>query len=282
MMLKKKQIVVIVSVIAVMGYLISQPVKGLIKAQEEQADSTAAQTAGGPNIDLAYVSEAAKPLVGAAANEITTIEAKLKGASGDAEKLSLQKELAQKWDDVNQPAPGAFYYQEIARKENTYKNWLAAGAHFNDAYKFSQDTLARQAFLRHGAEAFKNALKLEPESLEAKTGLGISNVNGAAASPMEGISLLLEVVKKDPTNRNANLNLGLFSMKSGQFDKAVERFKTVIAQKPEVEPYFYLAESYKQLGQKSNAIEAYEQCKSMMSDPAFTQRIDEFINELKN
>lgn len=279
-MLKKKQIVVIASVVAVMGYLVSQPVKGLVKAQEEHND--AAQTPAASNINLAYVSEAAKPLIGAAATGITELEAKLKATSDDKEKLNLKKELAGKWDDVNQPGPGAFYYQEIAQKENTFKAWLTTGEHFNDAFKFSQDTLARPAFLQRGAESFKNALKLDPESLEAKTGLGIANVNGAAASPMEGISLLLEVVKKDPTNRNANLNLGLFSMKSGQYDKAVERFKTVIAQKPEVEPYFYLAESYKQLGQKKEAIKAYEQCKSMMSDPAFTQRIDEFIKELKN
>jgi cytochrome c-type biogenesis protein CcmH/NrfG len=36
----------------------------------------------------------------------------------------------------------------------------------------------------------------------------------------------------------------------------------MIAQKEEVEPYFYLAESYKQLGQKTEAIAAYEKCKN--------------------
>ena len=35
-------------------------------------------------------------------------------------KLELQKELAKKWDDVNQPAPAAFYYQDVARSENTF------------------------------------------------------------------------------------------------------------------------------------------------------------------
>jgi uncharacterized protein HemY len=98
---------------------------------------------------------------------------------------------------------------------------------------------------------------------------------------MKGIGLLLEVVKQDPNNLKANLNLGMFSMKSGQFEKAVERFKTVIAQKPEVEPYFYLAESYKQLGMRKEAIAAYQKCKEMMPDPTFGQRIDEYIKELK-
>ena len=81
---------------------------------------------------------------------------------------------------------------------------------------------------------------------------------------MQGIALLREVVAQDPNNINANLNLGLFSMKSGQFDKAVQRFKIIIAHKPDFESYFYLAETYKQLGQKPEAIAAYEKCKQMM------------------
>jgi uncharacterized protein HemY len=101
-------------------------------------------------------------------------------------------------------------------------------------------------------------------------------------SPMQGIMMLLNVVKQDPNNRNANLNLGLFAMKSGQFEKAVARFKNMIAQKPEVEPYFYLAESYKQLGMKKEAIDAYQKCKEMIPDPIVGQKIDQYIKELKN
>ena len=67
-----------------------------------------------------------------------------------------------------------------------------------------------------------------------------------------------------------------------QVEKAVDRFKTIIAQKPGIEPYFYLAESYKQLGMKQEAIAAYEKCKTMMPDPTFDQKIDGYIKELKN
>ena len=99
---------------------------------------------------------------------------------------------------------------------------------------------------------------------------------------MQGIALLREVVDKDPNNVAANLNLGLFSMKSGQYDKAVARFKTLIAIKPDFEAYFYLAESYKQIGKKQEAIAAYQKCKELMPDPSFTQRIDQYIKELQN
>ena len=284
--MKKAQIGLIIAIVAIIAYLFHLEPQGLIKPKETResagAKITEAKT-GNTNVDVAYVSASAKQIIGAnLAAEISNLETSLKNAGSDADKLKLQKQLAKKWDDVNQPAPAAFYYQAVARKENTYDNWISAGDRFNDAYKAGQDTVAQPAFVLNAVEAFQNAQKLNPNGLDAKTGLGVAYVNGGAPSPMQGIALLLDVVKQDPDNRKANLNLGLFAMKSGQYEKAVERFKKLIAQKPEVEPYFYLAESYKQLGMKKEAIDAYEQCKIMLPDPNFVGRIDQFIKELKN
>ncbi|WP_183567950.1 tetratricopeptide repeat protein [Mucilaginibacter sp. SP1R1] len=282
--MNKKQIAISAAIVVIMGYLYYLPVKGLIKSKEAKTDKTNVMTANrkaSAAVTVDMVSAPAKAAIGAALTaKINDLEGQLKNASG-ADELKLQKQLATQWDDVNQPAPAAFYYQAMARKENTLEDWLNAGNRFNDAYKLTQDTLTQPVFVTNAAEAFQNALKLKPESLEGKTGLGVAYVNGAAG-PMQGIALLLDVVKKDPNNWNANLNLGMFAMKSGQYEKAVGRFKTLLAQKAELEPTFYLAESYKQLGMKKEAIEAYQKCKEMMPDPVFGQRIDEYIKELKN
>ena len=288
-----KQITVIGIAVAISGYLYFQPVKGLIKPKTAKA-SPGIVTPNRPvntNINVADVSPAAKAAVGAAlAARINDLESQLKNANTDPAKLELQKQLAKQWDDDNQPAPAAFYYLEVARKEKTFAEWVDAGSRFNDAFKTTQDTTVQPAFVANAIEAFTNATKLQPDNLDAKTGLGTAYVNQTSlgitdpngGSPMQGITLLLDVVKKDPINRNANLALGLFAMKSGQFSKAVTRFKTVITQKAEVEPYFYLAESYKQLGMKKEAIAAYQQCKEMIPDPIASQKIDQFIKELQN
>lgn len=281
--MNKKQIVVSVVIVAIMGYLYSLPVKGLIKPSQTH-DTAQAAPAGKAvsSVTVTTVSEPAKAAIGAALSaKINELEGQLANVSTDDAKLPIEKQLATRWDDVNQPAPAAFYYQAVARKENSFDAWLKAGDRFNDAYKITQDTAVTPAFITGAVEAFTNALKLKPQSLEGKTGLGVAYVNGGA-SPMQGIALLREVIAQDPENINANLNLGLFSMKSGQYDKAVQRFKTVISKKPGFEPYFYLAETYKQLGQKSEAIAAYQKCKELMPDPVFGQRIDQYIKELKN
>jgi len=279
--MKVKQIVVIVVVCIITGYLYLLPPKGLVKPKATRTNAGVAGGAQTSNISVATVSAAGKIAIGAAlSGKINDLENQLKNTP-ENNKPALEKQLATQWDDDNQPAPAAFYYMEVARKENKFEDWLNAGNRFNDSYKLTQDTSSQALFVANAAEAFQNALKLKSESLEAKTGLGIAYVNGGVM-PMQGIKLLLEVVKLDSKNVSANLNLGLFSMKSGQYAKAVDRFKAVIAAKPGFEPYFDLAETYTQLGKKTEAIAAYQKCKELMPDPVFGQRIDEYIKELKN
>jgi len=283
--MKKAQIAVILAVVLIMGCLLLLKPVGLKPTQTRSSPGARVSEtqAGNANVNVDYVSATAKQAIGNnLAAGIANLETSLKNAGSDADRLKLQKELAKKWDDVNQPAPAAFYYQAIAGTENTYQDWVNAGDRFNDAFRYSQDTVAAPILVLNAVTAFQSALKLKADGPDAKTGLGIAYVNGGAPSPMQGIALLLDVVKQDPNNRKANLNLGLFAIKSGQFEKGAERFKGMIAAKPEFEPYFYLAECYKQLGMKKEAIDAYEKSKELMPDPAFTQQVDGYIKELKN
>lgn len=106
-------------------------------------------------------------------------------------------------------------------------------------------------------------------------------MNGLGA-PMEGIAMLLEVVAKDPKNLKANMNLGLFSIKSGQFGKAIPRFNTVIEQAPTPEAYFYLGTALENLGKNKEAVEAYLQSKKLAANPTLTSFIEKKIVELNN
>ena len=290
--MQKKQIVVLVAVMAIMGYLFFLPVKGLKKQKSGDGHTNApiSKARKVNQVSVEMVSAAAKVAIGnSLAAQLTDLEKQLKSSNEGPAKLALQKQLAKKWDDVNQQAPAAFYYLEIAKQENTFNNWLEAGRHFNEAFKFTQDTVVQPFFVVNALNAYKNAIKLNSKSLDAKTGLGIAFVNQTSlgmadadgGSPMQGIMMLLDVVKQDPNNINANLSLGMFAMKSGQYDKAVLRFKTIIAQKPnDLEPYFYMAESYKQLGMNKEALAAYQKCKELNPDPDFGQQINNYIKDI--
>ncbi len=281
-MLNRKQVVVVGSAVVLMGLMLSMDIQGLVKPKE--GSEAAPVNTAAPAVkafSLEEVSEASKQSLTANLNkQVTDLEAALKSAS-ENEKVDLQKQLAQKWDDLNQAAPAAFYYELVAQKEPGFSPWLKAGNKFTDAYQQTTDTIMQPALVQKAIYAYQQADKLQPNTPEVKTGLGIAYVSGTP-NPMQGIQLLLDVVKNDPENLKANLNLGLFSMKSGQYEKAVERFKTVISLAPSAEAWFYLASSYENMGMKSDAIGAYLKTKEIAADPNMSQFVDRKVNELSN
>lgn len=283
-MLQRKQIVVIGSVAVLMGLMLSLDIQGLVKPNEGAAAANASGTAQVEKVkevSLEDISLKSKESLNASLKkQISDLEAQLKSSS-ESEKLNIQKQLAQQWDDVNQTTPAAFYYELIAEKEPNFDSWLKAGDKFTDAYQQSMDTLVQPALVQKAISSYQKADKIKPNTLEVKTGLGIAYVTGTP-NPMQGITLLLDVVKQDPKNLKANLNLGLFSMKSGQFDKAVERFKTVIDIAPSAEAWFYLASSYENMDRKAEAIAAYLKTKEIAADPNMSTFVDRKVNELSN
>jgi len=281
-MLNRKQFVVVGSAVVLMGLMLSMDIQGLVKPKEGAETATASQPASpAKTFSLEEVSILSKQTLTASLNkQVSDLEAELKSAS-ENDKVDLQKKLAQQWDDLNRAAPSAFYYELIAQKEPGFTPWLKAGDKFTEAYQQTADTLMQPALVQKAINAYQQADKLQPNTPEVKTGLGIAYVSGTP-NPMQGITLLLDVVKNDPKNLKANLNLGLFSMKSGQYEKAVERFKTVISIAPTAEAWFYLASSYENMGMKSEAIGAYLKTKEIAADPNMSQFVDRKVNELSN
>lgn len=277
--MNRKQIAVIGLVVVLMGLLLSLDIKGLVK-EGEHSDEGAENAVQTSVLTIEKASETAKQSLNAnLAQQISELENQLKSADA-SEKANFQKQLAVKWDDVNQPVPSAFYYELLAKAGNNYSHWIKAGDLFTDAYQAEKDSLIQPALVQKAIETYQKALELQSGSLDAKTGLGVAYVSGTP-NPMQGITLLLEVVKQDPKNVKANLNLGLFSIKSGQFDKAVNRFKTVIEVKPTPDAWFYMASAYENLGQKDEAIAAYEKSKELAADPNLSRYVDSKIQELK-
>src|SRR5690606_6228280 len=275
-MLNTKQIILIAGVIVLMIILYLQPLKSLVK--EEDAAAGVETMAPSNDFTLENVSEVAKQGLNTnLQKDITDLETSLKEASED-EKLPLLKQLAEKWDDVNKLSPHAYALEEIAKREPTFENWLKTGNVFSEAFSNLQDTVMVPVLTQHAIKAYETALELDGTSLDAKTGLGSAYVNGP--NPMQGITLLLEVVEEDPNNVKANFNLGLFSMQSRQFDKAVDRFKTVVDKDPSAEAWFYLATSYENIGLKNEAIDAFQKSKQLAADPSLSQFIDRKVEEL--
>lgn len=280
---RSKQTFLIAAIVLLVGFLFSRDVKGLVTSSSGKGTpGSAAAEVPVSTLSLEEVSATGKNLLSESlSKEISGLESDYQTAKG-AERLDYAKRLSDKWDDVEQAVPSALYAELVAQTESTLTNWLTAGNRFLKAFDNSQqDSLIQPVMLQKANAAFKNALAKDSVNSEAKTGLGITIVNGMGA-PMEGIALLREVVAKDPKNFKANMNLGTFAMKSGQFDKAVLRFKDIIANiKATPDAYFYLATAHENLGQNEEAIAAYLSSKKLAANQTLSKFIDEKVAELK-
>ncbi|MGV6947229.1 tetratricopeptide repeat protein [Sphingobacterium kyonggiense] len=276
---KQIQIVVAVVVVLIMGFLFARPVKGLVTKNEDTAAATQEEAAA-DQFTLSSVSEASKRgLNPAIVTEITDLEKKADQASGQ-DKIAAYQILADKWNDVEKAVPQGFIYEDMATISPKFEYWLKAGNAYRKGYTNLQDSAMVVALNKRAITAYQKAVDLDGANLDAKTGLGAAMVTGTN-NPMAGIALLQEVVKADPKNLEANKTLGLFSLQSRQFDRAIDRFKTVVEQKPDAESYFYLATGYQNIGMKNEAIAAFEKSKSLAADPSLSQFIDREIEKLK-
>lgn len=281
--IRSKQIIVTGAIVLLVAFLFSRDIKGLVKPEEEAGKNpTTGQSmpeAPEQQISLAEVSTIGKNMVNAGiAAEITSLENAYNKA---ADKVEAAKLLARKWDDLEQSVPSALYLEIVANGSPTLPNWLKAGDMFLKAFDNSRDSILQPALLQRANIAYTNALNIDSASADAKTGLGISIVNGMGA-PMQGIAMLMDVVKKDPKNLKANMSLGTFAIKSGQFDKAITRFNDIIAIKPSPDAYFYLATAYENLNRNAEAIEAYVKSKELAANPTLSKFIDNKVLELKS
>ena len=101
-------------------------------------------------------------------------------------------------------------------------------------------------------------------------------------SPMQGIMLLREVLDADPTNELALFNLGILSMRSNQYTKAVERFQQILSSHPQnTKAQFYLGVRLVELGRTEEAVKVLADVKQKEKDPVIQQAISELEKRIK-
>ena len=102
--------------------------------------------------------------------------------------------------------------------------------------------------------------------------------------PMQVIVKLRDLADKEPGNVEAQYHMGLFSWQTNQYDKAMDRFRKVIALDAKGYPdaYAYLGQAYATLDSTDKAIALLETYKTLVTDTALINGADRYINDIKN
>lgn len=239
------------------------------------------------NIDK-YIQAAKEKLSVSRLNYVNELENSIKRGDVKAQQIKVYNQLASFWQDsVHQHELHNFYISQSAKLVNSEKNLTFAAQTILDDLRNEPDPVKRGWKAEQAVELFEKAIALNPENENLKVGLGSCYVfgKGMAGDPqetMKGIQQLLEVVRKDSMNMQAQLVLGIGGVISTQYGKAVDRLQIVLKNQPgNLEAVSWLADAYAGKGDKSNALKWYEISKRMVNDPEYSKEVDKRIKMLK-
>jgi lipopolysaccharide biosynthesis regulator YciM len=90
-----------------------------------------------------------------------------------------------------------------------------------------------------------------------------------------------QVAEKDSDNVYAQMSLGHASVTSGQYEKAISRFLTVLRRHPKyLEAILSLAEAYEQTGDKVQAVNWYKRSLPLINIAGLKKEAQSRIDEL--
>jgi tetratricopeptide (TPR) repeat protein len=235
-----------------------------------------------------YVDSLKRTLPPSQALYISKLENGISRGDVPAQQITAYTALASFWKDtIHAFEPYAFYTIKAAKLDNSEKSLTFAARLMLDNLRHEQDEAKLNWKTAETIALFESALKLNPENDELKIGLGSAYVfgKGRAGNPeatMKGIQQLLSVVRKDSNNTKAQMVLGIGGLMSGQYDKALERFKRIVMLEPNnLEAVAYLADTYAAKGERAEAIKWYNASKKLVNDPRYSQQVDERIKQIR-
>ena len=162
----------------------------------------------------------------------------------------------------------------------TDESLLKAGNACYDAYTFAIDGEKQKMLAEKTREWFGKVLEKYPDNFEVKTKMAMTYFS--SSSPMKGVALLREVLEKDPKNELALFNMGMLSIQSTQYGKAVEWLERLIAvNERHLQGQLLLGVAFLNLGEKAKARQQFEKVTKMDNDPSVQATVDSYLEELK-
>ena len=216
---------------------------------------------------------------------LLSLDNELVKCKSKADSLHVYKDMATFWGNtVGKPEPYFYYTYTAALLENSEKSLTFAAQLLVDNLTSPEAPPDMQPWIAGNAKVLlEKALVINPNNDSAIVNLGACYLFGNLSdNPMAGILKIKEVVDKNPRNTYGQLMLGLGGKKSGQYDKAIERFTAVLKEDSNnLEAMVNLAECYELTDKKQLAIEWYTKVNDRVTIPQAKEAIAKRIKLLK-
>ncbi len=263
--------IILVLVVATLVWIIYLLPKGVVENDSQLKEEAPVQTstpAGHSDIP-ANISES-----------IRTIRPQYRTDLSNQKNAIFADSLRSLYTQAGQFDSAAWFAEQAASFFNTTESFIKAGNSYYEAYTFAMGP-EKQEQMAVGARTWLGkVLDVEPKNLEVKTKIAMTYMSSKA--PMQGISMMREVLAEDPKNEFALFNMGMLSIQSGQHEKAIEYMERLIAVNPiHVQGQLLLGIAYMNKGNKDQARQQFEKVKQLDNDPAVQATVDSYLKDLK-
>ena len=246
------QLVILVSAIGLLAFLVMAPKNYSVKKIKEE------KTKESKSEITQQITEVKNDMKKEDLLVINGFEAQFEAAAAN-NKTQWMDSIIGFWDSKMRPAISAVYAKDKAEMTGKMEDFMIAGERFIGVGQFLKPEDKAWAYTE-AREIFETT----PEN------------------PMQGIALLREVVADDPNNTRAILQLGHFSVLSGQYSKALERYQQALDIDPSlVEAYFYLGDTYAKMGDMKSAEKYLLIYRGLLEDEEVKKQLDIYLEDLK-
>jgi len=274
---RKTQIGLLITAVVLFVLLFLAPKKHLSKPETPVADEHAGHNHEAEATIESFLTTATKAL---SLKEKTNFDDLLAAAEKSTVDTAYIP-VIQFWDRLRRPDFASYYAEKIAERKQTSLAWAKAGDRYFYSVRFVKDASEIPALYQSAMRCYGKALEKDPANTDAKIQLAACYVEGSP-DPMKGIGLLREVEKTDSNNVKLQLSFAFFSVKSGQWPKAIKRFEKVLEIDPlYIEAYLHLADAYEQQGQNAKTIEMLEKYAALTTDATAKQEVLKYIEQLR-
>jgi outer membrane protein len=213
-------------------------------------------------------------------NTLNNLTKTYNNLSDKEKKVKFADSLANYYHRFHQYDSSGKYFEEEAKLAPTSSNYIKTGDAYYEAFSFNPEEGKAEELTQKARQYYQKVLEKEPGNLTVKNKIASTYIG--TDKVMEAVVILKDIVKADPHNKEALYNLGILSIQSGQYDKAIGRFEEIIKFDPaDANAHFYLGMSYMNKGDKKKAGDYFDKAKTLEKDPAFQTTVDDYIKELK-
>ena len=212
--------------------------------------------------------------------QINTLRLRLSESIDNRNSAIFADSLANLYQKATRYDSAAWYTEQANAFFETTESILKTGEAYFKAFSFALDNTKRNEMAGKARTYLQKALDANPHNLDVKTKMALTYIG--TSTPMQGITMLREVLDEDPKFQPALFNMGMLSVQSGQYSRAIDWLTQLLEVDAEdIQGNLLLGVAYSGNGETEKARKQFEKVKKLDSDPAVQQQADAYLKDLQ-